>query len=144
MHRDQLVANHTHAGSPCTRACQISWSSNAGSSSGSGTTCTGKTTTTPDAGPDIVAANKDLLHRYHEDVWDQGHLEHSGMYLAPTFTSHAVVTTLPAGQQPGADFLAQFRIGFPDMRSHEDALLGDGDLVMIRFSVSRQPASRSP
>ena len=99
--------------------------------------CSGDDTTpTPDAAVDVVAANKDLLHRYHEDVWDQGHLEHSGMYLAPTFTSHAVVTTMPSGQVPGPDFLAQFRVGFPDMRSHEDALLGDGDLVSIQWTIT--------
>lgn len=32
--------------------------------------------------------------------------------------------------------LAQYRIGFPDMRSHEDALIGDGDLAMIRWTIT--------
>jgi predicted ester cyclase len=99
-------------------------------------TACGDDTPATDAGFDQVAANKDLLHRYHEDVWDQGHLDHAGMYLGPGFFSHAVVTTLPAGQTAGADFLAQFRIGFPDMHSHEDALLGDGDLVAIQWTIT--------
>lgn len=85
---------------------------------------------------DTVALNKDLLHRYHVDVWDEGHLENAWQYMAPTFTSHATVTTMPAGQQVGADFLAQFRIGFPDLRSHEDALIGDGDLVTLRWTIT--------
>jgi predicted ester cyclase len=85
---------------------------------------------------DTVARNKELLHDYHLDVWDEGHLDHAGLYLDPSFTSHAIVTTLPAGQQIGADFLAQFRIGFPDLYSHEDALLGDGDLVVIRWTIT--------
>jgi predicted ester cyclase len=91
---------------------------------------------TPEAPADEAALNKDLLHRYHVDVWDEGHLEHAGQYLAPTFTSHAMVTTMPPGQQVGPDFLAQFRIGFPDLRSHEDALLSDGDLVSIRWTIT--------
>ena len=90
----------------------------------------------PDAGPDPVAENKDLLLRYHIDVWDEGHLDHAPMYLAPDFMSHAVATTLPPGQVIGPDFLAQFRIGFPDMRSHPDAIMGDGDLVMIRWTIT--------
>jgi len=90
----------------------------------------------PDAAVDVVAANKDLLRRYHEDVWDQGHLDHAGMYIGPTFVTHAVVTTLPPGQVAGADFLAQFRIGFPDMRSHADAILGDGDLVVVQWTIT--------
>lgn len=89
-----------------------------------------------DAGPDPVAQNKDLLRRYHQDVWDEGHLDHAGQYLAADFRSHAVPSTLPPGQTPGPDFLAQFRIGFPDLRSHEDAILGDGDLVVIRWTIT--------
>lgn len=90
----------------------------------------------PAAGADEVAANKALLETYHVDVWDEGHLEHAGQYLGAGFTSHATVSTLPPGQQVGPDFLAQFRIGFPDLRSHADALLGDGDLVTIRWTIT--------
>jgi predicted ester cyclase len=99
--------------------------------------CDDGTTPAPDpGGDDVVARNKDLLHRYHVDVWDEGHLDHAGLYLAPSFTSHAVVTTMPVGAQVGPDFLAQFRYGFPDLFSHEDALLGDGDLVVIRWTIT--------
>jgi len=92
-------------------------------------------TNTP-AADETVELNKDLLHRYHVDVWDEGHLENAGQYLAPTFTSHAMVSTLPPGQQVGPDFFAQFRIGFPDLRSHEDVLLGDGDIVSLRWTIT--------
>jgi predicted ester cyclase len=100
--------------------------------------CDGSVESSPDApsADDVAARNKDLLHRYHVDVWDEGHLEHAGQYLGAGFTSHARVTTLPPGQQVGPDFLAQFRIGFPDMRSHEDALLGDGELGVIRWTIT--------
>jgi len=97
--------------------------------------CTDETAT-EQAPVDVVAMNKDLLHTYHVDVWDEGHLDHAGQYLGAGFFSHATVATLPAGQQVGADFLAQFRIGFPDMRSHEDALMGDGDLVVVRWTIT--------
>lgn len=89
-----------------------------------------------DAADKTADANKDLLLRYHLDVWDQGHLDHAAQYLSPDFVSHAVVATLPPGQQVGPDFVAQFRIGFPDLRSHADALLGDGDLAVIRWTIT--------
>ena len=98
--------------------------------------CTSSDESHPDAPVDDIAMNKDLLHRYHLDVWDEGHLDHAGQYLGAGFTSHATVTTLPPGQQVGSDFLAQFRFGFPDLRSHEDALLGDGDLVVLRWTIT--------
>jgi len=84
----------------------------------------------------VEARNKDLLHRYHVEVWDEGHLDQAWKYLGEGFTSHATVTTMPPGQQPGPDFLAQFWSGFPDLRSHEDALIGDGDLVTIRWTIT--------
>ena len=84
----------------------------------------------------LEARNKDLLHRYHVEVWDEGRLDQAWKYLGEGFTSHATVTTMPPGQQPGPDFLAQFWAGFPDLRSHEDALIGDGDLVTIRWTIT--------
>jgi len=106
--------------------------------------CDASSDSQPDAAvDDVVARNKDLLHRYHVDVWDEGHLDHAGQYLGADFTSHASVTTLPPGQQVGPDFLAQFRIGFPDMRSHADALVGDGDLAMLRWTITGTPNATS-
>jgi predicted ester cyclase len=94
-----------------------------------------------DVGGDVAARtlelrNKDLLHRYHVEVWDEGRLDQAWKYLGEGFTSHATVTTMPPGQYPGPDFLAQFWSGFPDLRSHEDALIGDGDLVTIRWTIT--------
>jgi len=82
------------------------------------------------------ARNKDLVHRYHVDVWEEGNLDHAWQYLGQGFTSHATVTTLPPGQQVGPDFLAQFWTGFPDLYSHQEALIGDGDLVTIRWAIT--------
>jgi predicted ester cyclase len=98
--------------------------------------CISSDQASPDAQVTDVAMSKDLLRRYHADVWDEGHLDHAGQYLSADFTSHATVTTLPPGQQVGPDFLAQFRVGFPDLRSHEDVLLGDGDLVVLRWTIT--------
>lgn len=83
-----------------------------------------------------AARNKDLVHQYHVDVWEEGNLDHAWQYLGQGFTSHATVTTLPPGQQVGPDFLAQFWSGFPDLYSHQDALIGDGDLVTIRWTIT--------
>ncbi len=98
--------------------------------------CTTDDEAPPEVPIDEAAMNKDLLHRYHVEVWDEGRLDRAGQYLGEGFTSHARVTTLPAGQQVGPDFLAQFWTGFPDLRSREDALIADGDLVTIRWTIT--------
>lgn len=98
--------------------------------------CTTDDELPPEPPVDQVALNRDLLHRYHVEVWEEGRLDRAGEYLAPTFTSHARVTTLPPGAVIGPDFLAQFWIGFPDLHSREDAVLADGDLVTVRWTIT--------
>jgi predicted SnoaL-like aldol condensation-catalyzing enzyme len=90
----------------------------------------------PEPAVDQVALNRDLLHRYHVEVWEEGRLDRAGEYLGQGFTSHARPTTLPPGAQVGPDFLAQFWIGFPDLHSRADALLADGDLVTVRWTIT--------
>ncbi|HVE81938.1 MAG TPA: hypothetical protein VND93_03790, partial [Myxococcales bacterium] len=45
--------------------------------------------------------NRELLHNYHVQIWEQGRWDLLGNYLAPDFFSHAV-PVLPGGQVPGA------------------------------------------
>lgn len=90
----------------------------------------------PDAAPDTVTLNKDLLRRYHEDVWEMGRLDHAGLYLGPGFFTHAIVTTVPKGAVIDQNYLGQFWVGFPDLKSHADALLADGDLVVIQWTIT--------
>ena len=81
------------------------------------------------------AANRDLLHRYHVEVWEQHHLEKAADYLGPQFMSHAYPVSIPNGQMAGPDFMMKFFAAFPDLTSHEDAILSNGDLVSLQWTI---------
>lgn len=85
---------------------------------------------------DLTEDSRGVVHSYHVDVWEGGHLDHVASYLGPSFVSHAMPTTLPPGAVVGPDFLAQFWVGFPDLTSHEEALIADQDLVTIRWTIT--------
>jgi predicted ester cyclase len=79
----------------------------------------------------IEAQNRELLHRYHVEIWEQGHLDRVGQFLAPTFFSHAVAA-LPEAR---INLLVEMRHAFPDLTSHEDVILADHDQVVIRWTI---------
>src|SRR5512132_4179953 len=41
--------------------------------------------------------NRELLHRYHLEVWEEGHFDRAANYLGPGFTAHSL-PILPGGQ----------------------------------------------
>jgi predicted ester cyclase len=81
------------------------------------------------------AANRDLLHRYHVEIWEEGHPEKAADYMGPGFTSHAFPVSMPHGQQAGPDFMMKFFAAFPDLTSHEDAIFSKGDRVSLQWTL---------
>ena len=83
----------------------------------------------------VEARNRELVHRYHVEVWEEGHFDRAGDYLAPDFVAHSV-PVLPHGQQPGPDFFPRFIGAFSDLVSHEDAILAGCDRVAIQWTIT--------
>jgi predicted ester cyclase len=83
----------------------------------------------------VEARNRELLHRYHVEVWEEGHFDRAVNYLAPGFVAHSI-PVLPNGQQPGPDFLARFLGAFSNLVSHEDAILAGCDRVAIQWTIT--------
>jgi steroid delta-isomerase-like uncharacterized protein len=82
-----------------------------------------------------LEANKALLHEYHQDIWVKGQLETMPQYVAQDFRSHAVADDAPQGVEPSTQFMQMVWAAFPDMQSHEDALFGEGDRVVIQWTI---------
>lgn len=79
------------------------------------------------------------LHRWFDEVWNQGRESTIDELFAPDAVAHGIVgtdgkeITGPAAFKP---FFRQFRAAFPDIHiAVEDALV-DGDKVCVRCSVS--------
>lgn len=80
-------------------------------------------------------ANKAMLHQYHEEVWQQHDLSKFDQYFDPQFVSHANPPDAPPGPDTAKQFMGALFTAFPDLTSHEDALLGDGDRVAIQWTI---------
>ncbi len=75
--------------------------------------------------PQAVRDNRELLRRYHREVWEAGRLDAIPRFIGPGFVSHA----------PQRGDLAQLRAALPDMTSREDAIWGAGDRVIIQWTI---------
>ena len=79
---------------------------------------------------------KDALHDYHVLVWEQGQLARAKDFLGAGFTSHATPFPDPRTGEPQKSLLPALHAAFPDLTSHEDALVVDGDLAVLRWTIS--------
>jgi steroid delta-isomerase-like uncharacterized protein len=82
-------------------------------------------------------ANKALVRRFYEEVWGRGHLDVADELFAPDYERHdfraGEATPGPGGQKQIA---ADFREAFPDLSSHVDFILADGDFVAGRWTAT--------
>src|SRR5262249_1109090 len=85
--------------------------------------------------PDTVKSNKELMGQYHEDIWNHHDLNAVDSFIAPTFVSHANSPDTPAGPEPVKGFLGALFTAFPDLTSQNDGILGDGDKVVIQWTI---------
>ena len=76
---------------------------------------------------DITETNRGLLTRYHEEVWEKGNLAAAREFIGPGFRSHAV--------QQGVD-MGELRRAFPDLMSHADVIMADGNHVAIVWTIT--------
>jgi steroid delta-isomerase-like uncharacterized protein len=83
-----------------------------------------------------VEANKAVIGRFFEDIFNQGHLDVADEIVATNYINHN-----PApGETPGVAGLKQFvtsiRTAFPNLHFTIDDLLAEGDKVTTRWTVT--------
>jgi steroid delta-isomerase-like uncharacterized protein len=82
-------------------------------------------------------ANKALVRRWFEEVWNQGREETIDELLAVNGVGHGlgdtdVTTRGPAGFKP---FLRNLRGGLPDIHMTLEDIMAEGDKVTVRITV---------
>ncbi len=81
-------------------------------------------------------ANKALLHRFFEEIFNQGNLSMADKIVAEDYLNNS-----PApGEQPGRaglkDFAAHLHAAFPDVHFHAEDQVGEGDRVVTRLTIT--------
>ena len=86
-----------------------------------------------------LAANKRLVYDFWREVFEGGHLDRAGSYLAESYIQHN--PNVPSGRAGFVDFFSKFSKPKP-IQPRIDApliaIVADGDLVILSF-VSEQP-----
>ena len=84
-----------------------------------------------------VDANKALVRRFYEEVWDRGNTAFAFEVFADDYVRHDFRATGalpgPEGQKKIAD---DFRAAFPDLRVVVDLIVGEGDYVVGRWTAT--------
>ncbi len=84
-----------------------------------------------------IAANKDVVRRFYEELWNRGNLDAADKLVAQDYVRHDLrpgdAPPGPSGQKAVAE---KFRAAFPDVRLELEALVAEGDLVAARWTIS--------
>jgi steroid delta-isomerase-like uncharacterized protein len=87
---------------------------------------------------DNLEANKALMRRWFEEVWNQGRTEAIAEMLSDDVVIHGLSEDAAKPLRGPSDFLpfhAQFREAFPNIEVVLDDAIAEGDKVAVRCSV---------
>lgn len=86
---------------------------------------------------DQIIDNKRLVEAFIQELFSKGDLDAVDRYLAPGFVDHdPPFPGAPEGPEGLRQAAAMFRSAFPDWRSDVDQLVGEGDIVVERFTAA--------
>ena len=88
----------------------------------------------PPPPPADPQANKALINRLYEEVWNKGNVEVVDELFSPTTTFMSPFYPMPAvGAQPLKMFVAFLRGALPDLKFEVQNMMADGDWVTARW-----------
>jgi predicted ester cyclase len=79
-------------------------------------------------------ANKDLVRRYTEEVFNNKRLAAIDEFLAPDLIDHTLPPSLPPTIEGSKQAISMYLKAFPDLRATIDDLVAEGDKVVCRFT----------
>jgi predicted ester cyclase len=86
---------------------------------------------------DRITANKKLVESFIDQLFTQGNLDAVDIYLHPNLINHdAPFPGAPDGPEGMRQAAGMFRQAIPDWHSDVEELIGEGDLVVERFTAS--------
>ncbi len=81
-------------------------------------------------------ANKSLIHRFYEEVWNKGNLEVSDEVFDSAYVRNDAGGPAPAGGPEGQKKIAAaFRSAFPDGHMTIDFVMAENDMVAARWTI---------
>ena len=84
----------------------------------------------------IVEQNKTIVSEFIEALFSRGDLDAVDRYLAPDFVNHDPPFGVSADCEGLRSAGALMRAAFPDWRSEQHLVVGEGDIVVEHFTAS--------
>ncbi len=84
----------------------------------------------------MPTANKQILHRFFEEIFNQGNLAVADTIVAADYNNHNPVPGEPPGRGGLKQFVAYMRSVFPDLHITVEDQVAEGDKVTTRFTIS--------
>lgn len=81
-----------------------------------------------------AAANKAILHRYAEEIWNQGNLAVVDEVIAPNVVMHVPGAPEIRSREDFRTFVSQLRTSFPDTQWTVKDMVAEGDFVAIHWT----------
>lgn len=83
---------------------------------------------------ETTEANKNLVRRFVEEVFNNRNLDAIEAFLAPDLVDHTLPPSLPPTTEGSKQGVSMFLKAFPDLRITIDDLVAEGDRVIIRYT----------
>ncbi len=80
-------------------------------------------------------ANKALVRRAMDELWNQGNVAAVDKYAAADFVEHQAVPGMPPGREGLKQVVTLFHQAFPDLKFTIDDTIAEGDKVVVRSTV---------
>jgi steroid delta-isomerase-like uncharacterized protein len=84
----------------------------------------------------MSSENKNLAHRFHTDIFQNGNLEATGEILSNNFKWHGGMTPPEQGPEGVRQMANVIISAFPDRQITHHETIAEGDKVMVRWSMS--------
>jgi steroid delta-isomerase-like uncharacterized protein len=82
--------------------------------------------------------NKQVARRFTEEVWNKGHLDQIGEFIAPNHKNHPTASAPDFGEGPEAtsQLVGMYRTAFPDTKLTIEDQIAQGDQVVTRWTAT--------
>jgi predicted ester cyclase len=80
----------------------------------------------------LVTRNKENVSRFFDEVFNKGNMDAVAKMIGPGYTFNGTPTTAAGTQQ----FATGLRQAFPDLHFAVDEIIGEGDKVAIRWTMT--------
>jgi steroid delta-isomerase-like uncharacterized protein len=83
-----------------------------------------------------VEANKELIRRFYDEVWNRGNTAFAHEVFAEDYVRHDLRPGTPPGGPAGQKQVADdFRAAFPDLKHETEFVFGEGEMVVARWTM---------